>query len=113
MAELGIEARCSTMGWENRGSGRYYYRKRRIGGRVVSVYIGPGERGKEAAARDRAARDAREHESRCAREEREKIAALAGAGVEAEQGIRALVRAFLLLAGYHTHGGQWRRRRAS
>ena len=99
------------MGWEKRGSGRYYYRKRRIGGRVVSEYMGGGELGEAAAAYDRAARDAREQELRSAKEEREKITALAEAGAEAEQGIRALVRAFLLLAGYHTHKGQWRRRR--
>lgn len=99
------------MGWEKRGSGRYYYRKRRIGTRVVSEYMGGGELGAAAAAHDRAAQDAREQESRSAKEEREKITALAEAGAEAEQGIRALVRAFLLLAGYHTHKGQWRRRR--
>lgn len=99
------------MGWEQRGSGRYYYRKRRIGGHVVSEYMGGGELGEEAAALDRAARAAREQELRSAKEEREKITALAEAGAEAEQGIRALVRAFLLLAGYHTHKGQWRRRR--
>ena len=99
------------MGWEKRGSGLYYYRKRRIGSRVVSEYMGGGELGEAAAAYDRAAQDAREQELRSAKEEREKITALAEAGAEAEQGIRALVRAFLLLAGYHTHKGQWRRRR--
>ncbi len=31
------------MAWESRGNGSYYYRKQRIGGRVVSEYVGQGE----------------------------------------------------------------------
>ena len=30
------------MGWEKRGSGQYYYRKKRVNGRVVSEYAGSG-----------------------------------------------------------------------
>jgi hypothetical protein len=30
------------MGWERRRSGRYYYRARKINGRVVKEYVGQG-----------------------------------------------------------------------
>ena len=30
------------MGWEKRGNGLYYYRKKRMGQRVVSEYMGTG-----------------------------------------------------------------------
>jgi hypothetical protein len=39
------------MGWEQRNGRRCYYRKRRVGGRVRSIYCGSGERG-EAAERE-------------------------------------------------------------
>ena len=38
------------MGWEIRGGKRYYYRKQREGGRVVSVYLGAGATAERLAA---------------------------------------------------------------
>lgn len=43
------------MGWEKRGEGGkrlVYYRKKRIDGRVVSIYCGSGERGRAAERED-------------------------------------------------------------
>ncbi len=34
---------CSTMGWEQRGIQKYYYRKVRESSRVKSIYVGRGE----------------------------------------------------------------------
>lgn len=31
------------MGWEKRGNGQYYYRKKRVNGKVKSQYVGAGE----------------------------------------------------------------------
>lgn len=41
------------MGWERRGNGYYYYRKRREGHRVISEYVGNGRAAEVAAAMDR------------------------------------------------------------
>jgi len=40
------------MGWEKRGNRLVYYRKKRVGRRVVSVYCGSGERGRAAELED-------------------------------------------------------------
>ena len=44
------------MGWEKRGKGGkrlVYYRKKRVNGRVVSLYVGSGEVGERAEREDR------------------------------------------------------------
>lgn len=49
------------MGWEKRGKGGkrlVYYRKKRVNGRVVSVYVGSGEVGERAEREDRERREA-------------------------------------------------------
>lgn len=40
------------MGWEKRGNGKYYYRKKRIGNRVFSTYMGKGEKAEKAYLED-------------------------------------------------------------
>lgn len=47
------------MGWEKRGNRLVYYRKKRVGHRVVSVYCGSGERGRAAELEDLERRRAR------------------------------------------------------
>jgi hypothetical protein len=99
------------MGWEERGGGRYYYRKRRVNGRVVSEYVGSAARPwvgplvdlEEANRNERAAERALER----ARREREQAddAALDDMASWAE----SLTTALLLAAGCHTHKGTWRR----
>ena len=101
------------MAWERRGNGLYYYRKRRKGKRVVSEYVGAGEHGAAAAARDTLARAERERMQQMQIRERERLLVLEQAGSEAEEQVRMVTRAWLLAAGYHTHKGQWRRRRAT
>jgi hypothetical protein len=102
------------MAWETRGgSGRYYTRSVRQGGRVLRQYVGTGPRAEEAARADRVRRDASEAERAAMRSALEKIS-------EADAQVKAVfdaaevaVRAALLLAGYHRHArGAWRRRRA-
>jgi hypothetical protein len=100
------------MAWEERGSHRYYYRSRRVDGRVVKEYVGNGEladsiaalealgRQKDAALRGKAEAERREQAAREA---------------EIEAYCRRVDEALaetLTALGYHRHDrGQWRRKR--
>ena len=104
----------SHMAWEARGSRRYYTRSKRVNGRVVREYVGAAgapaaelaaaadglrRLGREAAARERHAEQARHREAEAPLV---RLCALSD----------ALTRAALLAAGFHQHHrGQWRRRR--
>lgn len=97
------------MGWEKRKGGLYYYRSRRVGGRVRKEYCGPGIFGQLAAEDDQAERAQREAERKAKREEITELVAdpLTDyfAAVE-HQVVRELVA-----AGYHRHRGEWRKAR--
>ena len=96
------------MAWEQRNNlQRYYYRKRRIGGRVYSEYIGSGPVAEMYAYLDRLERE-EIHERR---RERLRIVEQDHDIDEALDLSIALTRAALLLAGYHNHKGEWVRRR--
>jgi len=99
------------MAWERRGDRRYYYRKRRIGGQVVSEYVGHGELAELQAEMDREAADLRATERCAERAERQAQRAIDAQIDEAGRQLRWLLRAYLLANGYHTHKGQWRKRR--
>lgn len=100
------------MAWERRRNGTYYYRTRKVQGRVIKEYVGIGPVAEIAAERDALAREARAEENETQRRER---AALLATEVPLEvftDSLETLTRASLLLAGYHRHhGGEWRRRR--
>ena len=95
------------MSWERRGNRRYYYRKRREGDRVFSEYVGAGDLAETAATLDALEREFR----RAERQRREELRALDAQIDEVCDLIRALTYAALLVSGYHTHKGQWRRKR--
>jgi hypothetical protein len=114
--QSGGSVRCSTkgeMGWEQRSDNRYYYRKKRIGDRVVSEYIGRGELAELIAELDALDRARRQTEREAWRQERVKVEAIDRRLAEVQEAILTLIRAWLLVAGYHTHKGQWRKRRKS
>lgn len=95
------------MGWERRGNRRYYYRKRRQGGQVVSEYVGAGELAETTAALDALERDLRQAEQR-------RWEAIQAADAQVDQVadlVQALIHAILLATGHHTHKGQWRKKR--
>lgn len=99
------------MGWENRNGHRYYYRKRRIGGRVVSEYLGAGEWVEAIAGLTRLDRMERDEERAAWRTEREREQ-IRDADIDAVAGLLDTVTAgALLLAGCHMHKGTWRRKR--
>lgn len=56
------------MAWETRRGRKYYYRKKRVGTRVVSVYVGSGLLGQFIELEDLERREAREEELRKMRE---------------------------------------------
>ena len=93
------------MAWEERNGKYYYYRKQRVGKRVVSQYVGSGylaelayrldflikvERIKTRWLKEEALNIDREVEEVC-------------------KMITALIYSTLLIHGFHTHKGQWRK----
>ncbi len=96
------------MGLEQRGDREYYYRKRRVGGQVVSEYVAAGEQAGRCAAMDALQRE----EERLARSrERQALAAEAALDAAIDQAgefATAMAEGCLLVNGYHVHNGEWR-----
>lgn len=87
--------------------GSYYYRSVRVGRRVVTEYMGSGPAGLLAAEHDALVRQERQRTLKEREAQREVDRAIDAAG----GWVRTLTRAVLLVSGYHTHKGTWRRRR--
>jgi hypothetical protein len=100
------------MGWERRGNGTYYYRSRKVRGRVVKEYCGAGLLGELAAREDERRRRERAEARARLHRERDAAAAATAAHEELSRAADALMAAALIAAGYHRHDrGQWRKRR--
>ena len=99
------------MAWEERNGNRYYYRKRREGGRVVSEYIGGSDLAEAFVYLDEIEQDQRELEREIDRAERQEQQEIDHQVDEVISLARTLADATLLAAGYHRHKGQWRKRR--
>lgn len=98
------------MGWERRGNRQYYYKKRRIGGRVESVYFGSGIVGLLAEAQVLSQRAGRIKDRQTDRKMRQlRYADQQLAAVE--EHIQGLYNGVLLVNGYHLHARQWRKKR--
>ena len=99
------------MGWETRGSRRYFYRKHWNGGQVISEYVGTGAIGELAVLQDQQRRA-----DRCRRREAVRARIRDGQAIDAEleraaDKLRAAATILLEAAGYHRHKGTWRRKR--
>lgn len=99
------------MSWEKRGDNRYYYRRRKVNGRVIAEYIGTGDLAEAIAAIDE---DDRRRRQRAAAEfralvedDRRQAVTLA----EVDDLVRSAVAGVLIANGYHTHKRQWRKKR--
>ena len=100
------------MGWETRRNGWYYYRSRKVGGRVVKEYLGAGPVGAVAAKLDAHQRAERVAWAEATGAERARLAEAEAPLAELCTLTDALTKGALLLAGYHQHHrGEWRRRR--
>jgi hypothetical protein len=90
----------------------YYYRVRKVNGRVLREYVGAGEVASLVAQMDALRREQRQLEALEQRQEKDRLKAL-DADLEAvSDRIDLVARAALLAAGFHQHKrGEWRRRR--
>jgi hypothetical protein len=96
------------MGWE-RG---YYYRVRKVGGRVAREYVGTGRVAELAAQLDALERERRQREALAVRQQKAGLAALDADQEALTRATDLLARAALLAAGFHRHKrGEWRKRR--
>ncbi|MDQ3816471.1 MAG: hypothetical protein M3362_02120 [Acidobacteriota bacterium] len=99
------------MGWEDRSGRSYYYRKYRVGSRVVSRYVSAGQTARFLAMLDALNREA-EEEKRAAEVEAREATELGEAHAIAFGHVcETLMMAALLAEGFHTHKREWRRTR--
>ena len=101
------------MGWEKRRNKFYYYRKKRVNGRVCSEYVGRGDVAQisvELIQDDQRDRKTEREARRCARQAEAEIDRQLAT---AEAALYAITDAKLSAEGYHKHKGQWRRRHGS
>src|SRR5262245_9158820 len=95
------------MPWEKRGLQQFYYRSQRVNGRVIKKYCGTGY----AAQQDYEIDQQRQEEKKQERAMRKEIEALDRQTNSLRNMIKTLVKAHLLVAGYHQHHrGEWRQR---
>jgi len=98
------------MGWEKRGSGQYYYRKKRVNGRVVSEYVGSGILAEATQMLEKGKADLEKIEQRI---EKEQAAAIDQAIDQNLESIGELIKGVLIDHGYHKVKGEWRKKRAN
>ncbi len=99
------------MAWEKRRGNHYYYRKRRVGARVVSEYVGGGHWAETLATCDHLDRAQVTLARTMERMARAEVEALDRPLADVEAVVRTVTRAVLVANGYRTHNGQWRKQR--
>jgi hypothetical protein len=98
--------------WLQRNEKRYYYRSQRVEGRVVCRYAGTGPVAEMTARIDALCQARRRLEEERAREESARWELADAPLLRLERCTDLLVRAALVLPGYHQHHrGAWRKRR--
>jgi hypothetical protein len=101
------------MGWEQRRGRSYYYKKRKVGGKVHSVYTGGGETGEAEALLDALERAHRVKE----REEwQRRVEAWEQQDAEVDDymlQVRRVTAGVLLACGFHKPKRQWRLKRVN
>lgn len=91
--------------------GRYWYRTRREGGRVVADYLGAGVVGWLFARFDDDDAAERQRRADAERANRKRHAEIDKAIAEHGRLVRAVTAGVLLTNGYHTHKRQWRKKK--
>ncbi len=101
------------MAWEKRGNREYYYQKRREGDRVISEYIGSGRFALLIAKKNKLEQERRWQKRIAERAAHDADRALVREVDRISRLVQTLTAAVLLTNGYHTHKGQWRKRRGA
>ena len=99
------------MGWEQRGTNSYYYRKERDGSRVRSVYVGRGEIAHMVAQLQSSSPLIERYARSMKSPDEVKFEKAEAALNQASDLIESITEASLLAARFHTHHRQWRRKR--
>jgi hypothetical protein len=101
------------MGWEARGCGGrlYYFRYRKVAGRVTRQYLGTGPVAELAAAADALRRADRRAALEARRAEEDRWRAALGPLLALSRVADLMARAALLAGGYHRHARTWRKKR--
>ena len=90
---------------------RYYYRKRRVGRRVVSEYVGSGLIAEKVSEQDEMDRQQRMRDRKSfenLKVDNKKMDDDLDSLIDVT---RAYIRVSFLLSGFHPHKGQWRKKR--
>jgi hypothetical protein len=91
---------------------RYYYRNRKVAGRVLKEYVGTGPQAELAAALDAQRRQERRDKADARKAAQARLAPVEGALHGLFEGLGVLHKAALIAAGYHQHShGAWRRKK--
>jgi hypothetical protein len=99
------------MGWKTINGHRYYYKSRRVGGRIETTYFGAEEYGSLMAQIDAIDRLERAAEREKERDEREESDSEEQTIAGWFDHVQAVADAAMVTAGFHKHRGQWRRKR--
>lgn len=108
VAQQLVPETTTVMAWEKRRTGTFYYRSRRVGDRVVKVYVGRGEQGRRAAEADQAARDSRREAARLHKEKSQSVDDLIAQLDEIDRIVDQLMTCQLLRSGWRQHHREWR-----
>jgi len=96
---------------ESRGTRRYYYRKRRIGGKVQSQYLGTGYAATLMQRLDEHERQEAEHKRQAWQATVDAENELDAQLDEVAAQVNVYAGAALLVSGYHQHKRQWRKQK--
>jgi hypothetical protein len=99
------------MGWETRRNSRYFYRKKRCGRRVISIYYGAGEMAEKVSHQVAQDREIEQQQREADRKLMAQMQAEDAAYEAISEDLDVLAKGTLLAAGYHQHRGEWRKKR--
>ena len=99
------------MGWERRKNKLYYYVAQRVTDRVVKKYLGKGAAAQAAAKKDEENRAQRQEAAVALRKAQERVDEAMEPLLALCEETDLLIRASLLVRGFHNHRGEWRRTR--
>lgn len=98
------------MGWETRGNNNFYYRKERIGAKVVSRYVGGDYLARLISSLDERVRSTRSIGKDLVDKEIASDQRHFHSFRKIEGNAKKIIDAAYLINGFYLHKGQWRKR---